>query len=76
MGWMISVGRAGAAKGKAAKGAAQAMSMRFDAQGLALRVQVGQEGASAVAANAADAPAARQAQRVWRTLLATVAGVE
>jgi hypothetical protein len=64
---MISVGRAGAAIGQP-----QPLSMRFDGQGVAVRVQVGQ----GAAADSADALAARQAQRMWQKVLSTVVGVE
>jgi len=66
MGWMISVGRAGAAK---QGGADQPLSMRFDGQGVAVRVQVGPD------AGAAGRPA-WQAQRVWQKVLSTVVDFE
>jgi hypothetical protein len=69
MGWTISVGRAGAAKGN---GAAQAMSMRVDEPGVVLRLKVGEYER---ATGGAPAPA-WQAQRVWQKVLATVVGID
>jgi hypothetical protein len=63
MGWTISVGRAGAAKGSEAT---QAMRMRFDEPGVALRLSVGEKEADA------GAVPAWQARRVWQKVLATV----
>ena len=69
MGWMISVGRAGAAKGGTQQ---QALSMRFDTRDVAFRLQVGGDKTRPEQ----DALAARQAQRVWGKVLATVVGLD
>jgi hypothetical protein len=69
MGWTISVGRAGAAKGN---GVAQVMAMRVDEPGVVLRLKVGGNG---TASGGAPAPA-WQAQRVWQKVLATVVGID
>ena len=67
MGWMISVGQAGAAK----RGNRQPLSMRFDGQGVAVRVEVRND-----AGVTADRQSAWQAQRVWQKVLSTVVDFE
>ena len=68
MGWIISVGRAGAASGK---GQGQAMSLRFDGEGTALQLKVRES-----AGRPADPVLAWQAQRVWQKVLSTVVGFD
>ena len=60
MGWIISVGKAGA-KGRAEN--AQAVSLRVDMQGMAAQVRV-----------LPDTLPAWQAQRVWQNVLTTLVG--
>jgi hypothetical protein len=60
MGWIISVGKAGA-KGKTA--GAQAVSLRVDVQGMAAQVRIFPE---------SGAIPAWQAQRVWQNVLSTL----
>lgn len=60
MGWIISVGKAGA-KGRTA--GAQTVSLRVDVQGMAAQVRVFQD--------ASPLPA-WQAQRVWQNVLSTL----
>ena len=60
MGWIISVGKAGA-KGKTA--GAQAVSLRVDVQGMAAQVRVFPD--------TGPVPA-WQAQRVWQNVLSTL----
>lgn len=60
MGWIISVGKAGA-KGRAA--GVQAVSLRVDVQGMAAQVKVFPESGSVHA---------WQAQRVWQNVLSTL----
>ena len=62
MGWIISVGKAGA-KGRAA--GAQAVSLRVDVQGMAAQVKIFPE---------SGAIPAWQAQRVWQNVLSTLVG--
>ncbi len=70
MGWMISVGRAGA-KGRA--GSVQAVSLRVDMQGMAAQVRVYPD-AGRKPSGGADAIPAWQAQRVWQNVLTTLVG--
>jgi hypothetical protein len=70
MGWIISVGRAGA-KGRAA--GVQALSLRVDVQGMAAQVRVFPESGPA-APSTEDLLPARQAQRVWQNILSTLVG--
>jgi hypothetical protein len=70
MGWIISVGKAGA-KGRA--GNAQAVSLRMDMQGMAAQVRI-YPAAGQAASNALDALPAWQAQRVWQNVLTTLVG--
>jgi hypothetical protein len=60
MGWIISVGKAGA-KGRTA--GAQAVSLRVDVQGMTAQVKVFPD---------AGAIPAWQAQRVWQNVLSTL----
>jgi hypothetical protein len=60
MGWIISVGKAGA---KGRTGSAQAVSLRMDMQGMAAQVRI----------FPATLPA-WQAQRVWQNVLTTLVG--
>jgi hypothetical protein len=61
MGWIISVGKAGA-KGRAGGTQAQALSLRVNVQGMEGQVKV------------AGAVPAWQAQRVWQNVLSTLVG--
>jgi len=70
MGWIISVGRAGA-NGRANGRAAQALSVRFDGAGVALQLKVRDDGV-----RSGDPLPARQAQRVWQKVLSTVVGID
>ena len=70
MGWIISVGRAGA-KGRAA--GVQALSLRMDVQGMAAQVRVFPDNGPA-ASRTDDLLPARQAQRVWQNVLSTLVG--
>ena len=70
MGWIISVGKAGA-KGRA--GSAQAVSLRMDVQGMAAQVRIF-PAAGQPAPGATDALPAWQAQRVWQNVLTTLVG--
>jgi hypothetical protein len=70
MGWIISVGKAGA-KGRA--GSAQAVSLRMDVQGMAAQVRI-YPAAGQMASDAADALPVWQAQRVWQNVLTTLVG--
>jgi hypothetical protein len=69
MGWIISVGRAGAGTRTAAD--ARAMSVRFDANGVALQLKV-RELEDRLAAPAPD----WQARRVWQKVLSTVVDID
>jgi hypothetical protein len=69
MGWIISVGRAGAKR----TSGLQAVSLRMEVQGMRAQVKVFPD-ADRLAANSADALAALQAQRVWQNVLATLVG--
>jgi hypothetical protein len=69
MGWIISVGRAGA---KRASGV-QAVSLRMDVQGMPVQVKVFPDG-GCHPASSADALDARQAQRVWQNVLSSLVG--
>lgn len=69
MGWIISVGRAGA---KGRKAGVQAVSLRVDVQGMAAQVRVVPTAGRAAAG--ADAIPAWQAQRVWQNVLTTLVG--
>jgi hypothetical protein len=70
MGWIISVGRAGA-RGKGKGG--QILSVCFDADRIPARVKVCAD-AGEPASQAADAVPSWQAQRVWRNVLSTLVG--
>ncbi len=70
MGWIISVGKAGA-KGRAA--GAQALSVSIDVQGLAAQVKVFPNADRTTSGDAGSIPA-WQAQRVWQNVLSTLVG--
>jgi len=70
MGWIISVGRAGA---KGRTGSAQAVSLRMDMQGMTAQVRIF-PAAGHPASGTADALPAWQAQRVWQNVLTTLVG--
>jgi hypothetical protein len=69
MGWIISVGRAGAKR----TSGLQAVSLRMDVQGMPAHVKVFAD-TGRLAAKGADALPALQAQRVWQNVLATLVG--
>lgn len=70
MGWMISVGRAGA---KGSRAGAPALSVLVDVQGTAARVMVYPD-AERRSPGGAGANPAWQAQRVWQNVLSTLVG--
>ena len=71
MGWIISVGRAGASK----QAGGQGVSVSVDVQGVPARIKVFHD-AAGTASRAAGAIPARQAQRIWRNVLSTLTDTE
>lgn len=72
MGWIISVGRAGA-RNKQSGG--QIMSVSVDVQGVPSRIQVFRDTGHAASRAVGTIPA-RQAHRVWRNVLSTLTDTE
>jgi len=71
MGWIISVGKAGNRHQDKQQGG-QVLSMRFDATGVPARIDVFNDAGPAPT----GAVPARQAQRIWRNVLATLTDTE
>ena len=73
MGWMISVGTAGARGSTTRNGRPQALSVSFDAHGVTARVTANPDAARLASDDAGSVPA-RQARRVWQNVLTTLVG--
>ena len=72
MGWIISVGRAGA-RSRQTNG--QGMSVSVDVQGVPARIRIFHD-AGNPASHADGAIPAWQARRIWRNVLSTLADTE
>jgi hypothetical protein len=69
MGWIISVGTAGV-KGKGGQGG-QVLSLNLDARGVPARIRIFEDAGDTASRPAGMRPA-RQEQRIWRHVLATL----
>ena len=74
MGWIISVGKAGS-KDQDRQQGGQVLSMRFDATGVPARIDVFNDAVPTLSQSTGAVPA-RQAQRIWRNVLATLTDTE
>jgi len=70
MGWIISVGKAGGKNAGRQQGG-QVLSVSLDAPGVPARIQLFHDDAAPASRPAGEIPA-RQAQRIWRSVLATL----